>query len=447
MSKSAEKMIQSIQRLANATALNVPTNNPAQYADRQHEYLNARNKMFSQRRAYLANDYVIADVQGLNPDDFYEWSAHYIRFSDIAESSSMATRKTDDWKEAMFPQEAIDYFPIGSKIVTMGNTWLNINPSNMGSAYATAVCARCNSSYNSYDYYGNVVTEPLYVGSYEIRKTANYTEVFHINLMDGNIAITCQYNDVTKKLGETKRLVIGSKVYFITGYADYMQEFIGDRNSVHLLTFMARVEEPTQYDDMDVNFIAGGKAESFSAVMNAPQKMMTGATATVEPIFVHNETQIASTGDKPVSWVFASSDENVAQIAKNGQITAIGAGTATITATLKQNPNISVSVDLVVENSSTTGYIAFDEYKDLSLTQFMPRTFTAAYYNANGGRTDEPLEWSVSGADYKTDYTYGVSDDGMSIIITCLRPSRQKLTVTASHNDLSAEIELTLEGY
>ena len=447
MAKSADKLMQNIQRLANSVGISAPMNTPSEYATRQTQYLNGRNKKFSQNRAYLASDYVIADVQGLNPDDFYEWSAKYVRFSDIAQSSSMATRKTDDWKEVMFPQEPIDYFPIGAKLVTMGSTWLNINPSNMGGPYSTAVMARCNSSYNSYDYYGNVVTEPIYVGSYEIRKSATYTEVFHINLMDGNIAITCQLNDVTKKLGETKRLVIGSKVYFITGYADYIQEFTGDRDSVHLLTFMARVEEPTQYDDMDVNFIANGNAETFGAVMNAPSKLVVGAARIVEPIFVHNETQITSTDDKPISWVFATSDENVVQIANNGQITAIAAGTATITATMVQNPNISVSVDLVVDNTSTTGYVAFDEYKDLTLTQFMPRTFTATYFDGSGNATEDPLEWSFDGADFKTDYTYGVSDDGRSVVITCIKPSRSELTVTATHNGVSASITLILEGY
>lgn len=447
MAKSAEKLIQNIQRLANSAGLSAPMNTPSEYATRQTQYLNGRNKKFSQSRAYLASDYVIADVQGLNPDDFYEWSAKYVRFSDIAQSSSMATRKTDDWKEVMFPQEPIDYFPIGAKLVTMGSTWLNINPSNMGGPYSTAVMARCNSSYNSYDYYGNVVTEPIYVGAYEIRKSATMTEVFHITLMDGNIQVTCQYNDVTKKLGETKRLVIGSKIYFITGYADYIQEFTGNRDSVHLITFTARVEEPTQYDDMEVNFIANGNAESFGAVMNAPTQLRAGATRTVEPIFVHNETQIASTDDKPISWVFATSDKNVAQIANNGQITAIAAGTVTITATMVQNPNISVSVDLVVDNSSTTGYVAFEEYKDLSLTQFMPRTFTATYFDGSGNATEDPLEWSFDGADFKTDYTYGVSDDGRSVVITCLRPSRSDLTVTAAHNGVSSSITLTLEGY
>lgn len=447
MSENPKKLIQNIQRLNGYYGLTSPKNTPVQYKDKQHEYLNTRNKKFSQNRAYLANDYVLADVQGLNPDDFYEWNSCYVRFSDIADSSSMASRKTDDWKEVMFPQEKIDYFPIGAKIETMGNTWLNVNPSNMGSAYATAVMARCNSAYNSYDYYGNIVTEPLYVGAYQLNKTATYTEVYHINLMDGNILITCQYNETTKRLGETKRLILGSKVYFITGYADYIQEFTGDRNSTHLITFTARVDEPTERDDMLETFIAGGKAEKYEAVINISPTVRAGSGVLAEAIFVHNDVEIASTEQYPVTWKYDSSNENVAQIATDGQITGISAGTATIRATMEQNPNIHASAEITVLDSTDEPYIEFSEYKDLTISQYASATYTATYYDANGNATAEGLEWSLTGADYKTDYSYEISANERSITITCNHASAEPLIVTATRNGVSKSISTTLEGY
>lgn len=446
-SNNTERLVQNIRAFTRGYASAVKTNTPVRYGTRQHEYLNGRNKIFSQNRAYLANDYNEANVQGLNPDDFYEWQYVYVRFSDISQSSSMATRKTDDWKEVMFPQRAIDYYPIGAKLITLGNTWLNINPSNMGSAYATAIMARCNSSYNSYDYYGNVITEPLYIGAYEIRKSATQTEAFHITLMDGNIQVTCQLNDVTKKLGETKRLVIGSKIYFITGFADYMQEFTGDRDSAHLLTFTARVEEPTKDDDMTVNFIAGGNLEHFEAVIDAPKAVFIGGNAQIKPVFVHNENVVASTEQYPVTWEFISSDENVAQIANNGQITAISAGTFTATAILKENPNVTASVEIEIVDTAGEPHIVFEEYKDSTISQYTANTYTAHYYNENGVQTAEPLEWTFSGADYATDYVYGVAQDGQSVVVTCIRPSATPLNITASHDGVSATISVMLEGY
>lgn len=448
MSKNPNKLIQNVKQLTGSYGLSAPSNTPIQYKDRQHEYLNGRNKKFSQNRAYLSNDYVLADVQGLNPDNFYEWKSGIgIRFSDIAQSSSMATRKTDDWKEAMFPQENIDYFPIGAKIETMGNTWLSINPSNMGSAYATSIMARCNSSYNSYDYYGNVVTEPIYVGSYELRKTATYVEVYHINLMDGNIQITCQNNETTRRLGETKRLILGRKVYYITGYADYIQEFTGDRNSAHLITFTARVDEPTELDDMLGTFIAGGNAEKYSAAVNALQTIRVGSTVSITPVFVHNDAEIASTEQYPITWKYDSSNENVAQITSEGQITGIGVGEADIRITMNQNPNIVARAHITVTDATGEAYIEFSEYKDTTIPQFKSVTYTAAYYNENGQETADELTWTFSGADYKSDYSYAISANGKSVTVTCNHASTAPLFMTASCNDVSKTITLILEGY
>lgn len=447
MISRSEKLLQNIRKLSFSIAAYKPSNTPAQYADKQHEYLNNRNKKFSSSRAYLSNDYVEANVQGLNPDDFYEWNYEYVRFSDIAQSSSMATRKSDDWKEAMFPEIDIDYFPIGAKMQTMGNTWLNVNPSNMGSAYATAVMARCNSSYNSYDHYGNVITEPIYIGSYEIRKTANYTEIYHINLMDGNIQVTCQLNDITKKLGETKRLVIGSKIYFITGYADYVQEFTGDRESVHLLTFTARVEEPTDRDDMTETFIANGKTEHFSAILNMPSLLKVGNATEASPLFVHNEVVVTATEQYPLTWEYASDNENVARVTSDGHIEGIGEGVAAITATLKENPSISATVNITVRDVETMAHVEFDEYKDHTITQYMTNEYTAHFYDENGVQTDDPLEWSVSGGDYDSDYAYAVEESGLTIAITCISPSKTPIVVTAKHGDYENIIKLELEGY
>lgn len=447
MSENPNKLIKNIQRLTGSYSISSPTNTPAQYKDRQHEYLNRRNKKFSQNRAYLSNDYVLAEVQGLNPDNFYEWKYDVgIRFSDIAQTSSMTTRKTDDWKNIMFPQEEIDYFPAGAKIEAMGSSWLCVNPSNMASAYATAIVVRCNSSYNSYDYYGNIITEPIYVGSESLNKTATYVESYHINLMDGNVLITCQYNENTKRLGETKRLVLGSKIYYITGYADYIQEFTGDRNSTHLITFTARVDEPTELDDMLETFVAGGKAQSFSAVMNAPQSLKTGTTANITPIYVHNGAEIASTEQYPIEWSYDSSNESVAYITSDGQIEGISAGTVTIRASMKQNPNIRTSVEITVVDSEGTPYIEFEEYKDTTITQYTKATYTAAYYDENG-KTENQLEWNVSGADYCSDYNYTISADKMSITIECLNASAAPLFVTASYGGVSKTITLILEGY
>lgn len=454
MNENPNKLINNIQKLAGSYSISSPSNTPTQYKDRQHEYLNRRNKKFSQSRAYLSNDYVLADVQGLNTDDFYAWESRYIRFSDMAQTSSMTTRKTDDWKNVMFPDEDIDYFPSGAKIEAMGSTWLCVNPSNMASAYATAVVVRCNSAYNSYDYYGNIITEPIYVGTESINKTAPFVESYHINLMDGNVLITCQYNENTKRLGETKRLILGSKIYYITGYADYIQEFTGDRNSTHTITFTARVEEPTELDDMLETFVAGGKAESYSAVMNIPDMLKSGSGSTViNALFIHNEEEVASTETYPLTWIFESSDESVVTAnaisgtTDRAMIIPVAAGTATIRATLKENPNIRINKEITVINGELAPYIEFSEYKDTTITQFTSESYKAVYHAGTGLRAIVNIDWTLTGADYDSDYSYEISEDTSTITITCIHASTTPLLVTASHGGASETITITLEGY
>ena len=225
------------------SGVNVLTNAPSQYASKQRMYMAERNRLFAQKRAYLPTDYVNADVQGLTKN-FYDYTNLNIRLADIV-NESPTSKKKDDFKNILFPDMAIDYFPIGAKVITMGNTWIATNPSNMSDANSGGIIARCNASYNSYDYYGNIVTEPIVVEKYSMLGNNN-EDPRNLVLMDGYFNVTCQKNSVTEKLGQNKRIILGSKPYHITGFADFIQEFSGNRNSVHIIHFTARIDEPTE---------------------------------------------------------------------------------------------------------------------------------------------------------------------------------------------------------
>ena len=167
MSKKSQKYVKDAIAFI-GRGVSVPQNTPEEYASRQRQYMAGRSRAFDSHRAYLASDYFNADVQGLNPDDFYRWNNTNIRLSDVSssDSSSFSGRKTDDFKIVLFPEKHIDYFPVGAKIKTAGSVWICINPSNVSSVKPTAIVARCNSSYNSFDYYGNIITEPIIVEKY-----------------------------------------------------------------------------------------------------------------------------------------------------------------------------------------------------------------------------------------------------------------------------------------
>lgn len=426
-----------------AKGFELKSNRPQQYDSLQRQYLGDRTRSFANARAYLASDYVNADCQGLITENFYQWVNTNIRLADIASFSPSSTKKQDDFKEVLFPELPIDYFPIGAKIKTMGNTWICVNPSNMSSVNANALIARCNASYNSYDYYGNIVTEPIVVEKYSM--LGNDTDGNrNLELMDGYFNVTAQLNSTTQNLGENKRIILGKKPYHITGFTDFIQEFSGDRESVKLLNFTVRIGEPVEQDDM-INFVADGKAYQTSVEVHGQAALITGQQSQIIPAFLINGTEVSATEQYPLSWTFTSSDNSIVTINKDGLITTKKSGTAIITATLDQNPNLAASMEISITDSLSDDYIAFKGLIPQFITQYTKETISAAFYE-NGIETQNSLNWTFSGANQE-DYNAVIASDGKSATIECLSPSANNLLITVSYGENETTAEISLEGY
>lgn len=235
----------------------VRTNSPSQYADRQKQYFDSETRRFTQSYAKYASDFFEAQVQGLNRNDPWAWGTYRIRFADVVRPTAAIQRRFDDYKEYLFESAKIDYVPLGTKIVTMGNTWLVINPNNISGSSGTGVARRCNAVWNYYDENGVLQGEPLIVEN--DRANANDSDVQEsMYITKGYFNVTCQYNDATKQIDTNTRIVLGTAAYRVTGYADFESEFTGDYNAVRLLYFTIRYEEPNDaIDDME-NYVAGG---------------------------------------------------------------------------------------------------------------------------------------------------------------------------------------------
>lgn len=424
-------------------ACGMKSNRPQEYASMQKQYLGNRTRSFLNSRAYLSSDYVNADCQGLNAENFYEWINTNIRLADITEFNASTAKKQDDFKQVLFPELPIDYFPIGAKIKTMGSTWICINPSNLSSVNANALVGRCNTSYNSFDYYGNIITEPIIVEKYSM--LGNDTDGNqNLELMDGYFNVTAQLNDTTAKLGENKRIILGDKPYHITGFTNFIQEFSGDRESVHLLNFTVRIGEPTENDDM-INFVADGNSYKTSVEIHGQTALIAGQMAQFTPVFLINGQEVESTQEHPLSWQFSSSNDNIATINENGTVTAVAQGSAVITATLDQNIKLTATIELQITESITDDYVAFVGVVPQSIEQYQSATISGAFYQS-GIETENPLNWSFSGAS-EEDFIATISENGKSATIECLSPSAEKLNVSISSGDNSAAVEISLDGY
>lgn len=420
----------------------VVQNTPTQYNSRRKQYLADRTARYTAERAYLSSDYVQADIQGLT-ENFYDYTTLNIRLADILSPTANTTKKTDDYKQVLIPDREIDYLPIGAKINTMGNAWLVVNPSNISSAITTSVVSRCNATYNSYDYYGNIIIEPIVVEKYTMSNNDNDNSI-NLVLMDGYFNITCQLNENTRSLGINKRIILGDKPYHITGFTDFIQEFTGDRKNIHIMTFTARIDEPTESDDL-TNFIANGKNYIVSAELNGQTDLIAGQATNLTADFLINGKKVESTLEHPLAWQYFSDNESVAKVNNDGRVITYEQGMVKITAQLVQNPLVTASIDLTITEAINEPYIAFDGFTHDYISQYNKEMFTATYFE-NNLATNYPLKWTFSGAT-KRDYNAVVSEDGKSVEIECISASEKPLKITATYNGVKASIKVNLVGY
>ncbi len=442
MANQSEQYIQNLIKLSGGNGGAFPNQNtPTQYANRQTQYYAQQTTQFIKARAQYSSDFVQAQVQGILNNNFYEYVTTDIRLADIASQSATSSKKTDDVKIVLFAEPTIDYFPIGAKIQTMGSTWLCVNPSNISSVHGTAVIQRCNAAFCSYDYYGNIVTEPIIVEKVTMASNDN-SNPQNLVMMEGYFNVTCQLNKNTQTLGQNQRIILGSKAYHITGYTDFVQEFTGDYDSVHLLTFTIRIEEPTENDDL-INHIANGNTQSFLAQINGANTIQQNATTQLEVYFIKNGAVTQSTQNYPLTWEWQSENAEIATVDSNGLVSGITAGQATITATLQQNPSVTTTFKLQVNASAGLSYVAFTSVVPAQITQYQTQSITANYFE-NGVITAKTIEWDFSGADPTS---YYVELDGNTANITCLNADTTPLTVTISYNGYTNSANIQLEGY
>lgn len=416
-------------------------NVPSQYAGRKRQYLGAESASFINQYSQYASDFFDAQAQGLEEQDFYAWRTVSMRMSDIIKPSASMTRHIDDYKEILIADSDVDYIPPGAKFVTMGSTWLCVNPENISSAYGTGILQRCNAVWNHLDWYGNVLSEPVAVEQ-QLAKASTPDPQDHLLITKGYYDVKCQYNEHTAQLGENSRLILGGSAYMITGFTDFIQEFTGDYGSVRLLQFSIRYEEPNaETDDME-NHVAGGKTFSWDITVSGAPVLMTGSETVFTASSERRGVTVESSEAHPITYLWASSDESVAVVDAEGTVKAVGAGSCEIICTLAQNTAVKTSVPVSVEEASGEPAVRFLSTVPEEIAIYGSAEIKAAYF-ANGAETDEPVVWDMSGAPAGC---FRAATDGNSLSITCYGGSVVPLTVTASAHGISASAEIWLRG-
>lgn len=398
----------------------------------QHQYMGHATRQHLQSMVKYATDFFAAEAQGLEGDDPWEKRWYKIRAStNFSSLNSANTSHDDDWRIIYFERPDIGYIPPGTKVWFWNNCWLADNPANIAGVNASALVKRCNAVWNSLDFYGNIVSEPMVVTRPNTMANANSaTET--MKLEDSYMDCIMQANPWTlANLKNNTRMILGTSGFAVRGLSDYIREFTDEQNSVRMLRFTIYYQEPTERDDMK-NQVADGLAFSWAINVTGAREVQAGGTAHLSPSSVRNGDTLADT--VPVTYLWTSYSPEIATVDDDGNITGVAEGQAVIRCTLGENTNIFTDVVVSVLETATQGLHWGDELPG-NVPAYQMRELSVE--GARGA-----VEWSFDGPDGSC---YTAIPDGNRLKITCFYPSPVPLTVTVTDgvDALTAEIELT----
>lgn len=421
------------------------TNTPKQYADRKHQYYADETRLFSEQYDRFSSDYVVAFVQGLKEGDLYGYTRVHLRLANMITGASALITVYDNYKTIEIAEKEYTYIRRGAKIKTMGSTWLAINPDNMSGTGGHTVIERCDQTWNHLDYYGNILSEPVCVDRLDMRGVdPDAQRATMINT--GYYAIKVQYNKETAQLDNNSRLFLGNSCYLIAGYAEISREFTDEQDSINMMVFRAMAEEPNSVIDDLENRVAGGKTFNWEIRLSGTPTMAVGETARITPTSIRtaeeNTSVVEDTDEHPINYLWESSDESIVDVDANGYVTAVSEGTAEITCTLEQNPNIKAVFSVTAAGISTEPHVSFLSTVPEKLRLYESIQLTATYYE-NGQATNETVEYVLTGAD---EQAYEADVEGNNITIKCWSGSVLPLRITAKHGEYTATTEIYLEG-
>lgn len=404
------------------------------------QYFRDETKQFMRQNIPMTSALYDAEMQGVNENDFYAWTPVKIRCSDLINPTT-GEHLTDDWQEIIVQNTNIDTVPVGAYIKFNDNIWIVVNPDDVGSVTGNTIVKRCNCTYNTLDYYGNVIRTPMSYSKGMALASANDVKEY-INLPGTYQHIIMQLNDATKDVHNNTRMILGGEGYFLTGVTNFIRDYTLDANSCHIIRAECRLGEAQDVNDDLVNEVAQGLIFNWSISITGSEKMTLGATQTLTASSLRMG-QIPDAVNHPYDYLWESSDYSIVTVDEDGVCEAVGEGTATITCFLRQNTNVTATIEITASQSLTGAYVEFVTDLPSELRAYDSATCEAAYF-VNGVKQSDTIVYAFEGADINC---FGTEKTGNALTITCFAPSNEPLVVHAFCNGQEASQELYLIGF
>lgn len=404
------------------------------------QYFRDETKQFMRQNIPMTSALYDAEMQGVNENDFYAWTPVKIRCSDLINPTT-GEHLTDDWQEIIVQNTNIDTIPVGAYVKFNDNIWIVVNPDDVGSVTGNTIVKRCNCTYNTLDYYGNVIRTPMSYSKGMALASANDVKEY-INLPGTYQHIIMQLNDATKDVHNNTRMILGGEGYFLTGVTNFIRDYTLDANSCHIIRAECRLGEAQDVNDDLVNEVAQGLIFNWAISITGSEKMTLGATQTLTASSLRMG-QIPDAVNHPYDYLWESSDYSIVTVDEDGVCEAVGNGTATITCFLRQNTNVTATIEITASQSLTGAYVEFVTDLPSELRAYDSATCEAAYF-VNGVKQSDTIVYAFEGADINC---FGKEKTGNVLTITCFAPSNEPLVVHAFCNGQEASQELYLIGF
>lgn len=405
------------------------------------QYFADQTRLYAQEIGPAASNVYDAMCQGVSDGDWYDWRKVRIRVSPAATASTGETMPDDWMKLHIIKPVSIDTVPIGAYLSFAGNTWIVYKGKNMGSVIGDGIIRRCNSVINVLDWYGNIVPVPM---SYAKMGTlGNASHATENSIVAKNyISCICQLNEYSAAFQENTRIILGKTAYSMRGLNDFTREFTDDQESVHLLTFTIERSAPLPQDSLEKQCADYGSFRWDIGISGA-RSMTAGGTQKLSVKSVRMGETVLSGQEHPISYVFSSSDDNIVSVDSEGNVSAIVPGSAVITVKLAQNPEISQTMTISVEEAQTGDSVGFTTTVPELLGEYETALIRAARFT-DGEEQSGEVTFAFSGPPANC---YGVEQvEENAYRVTCYGASNVPLIVSVSDSighSASKEIRLT----
>lgn len=401
----------------------------------QKQYFADQTRLYAQEIGPAASNVYDALCQGVSEGgDWYDWRKVRIRVSPAATASTGETMPDDWMKLHIIKPASIDTVPIGAYLTFAGNTWIVYKGKNMGSVIGDGIIRRCNSVINVLDWYGNIVPVPM---SYAKMGTlGNASHATENSIVAKNyISCICQLNEHSAAFAENTRIILGKTAYSLRGLNDFTREFTDDQESVHLLTFTIERSAPLPQDSLEKQ-CADYHSFRWEIGITGARSMTAGNAQKLSVKSNRMGETVVSNDEHPISYLFKSSNENVATVDSEGTVNAAGVGSASITVTLAQNPEISQTMEIYVEETQTGESVGFTTTVPELLGEYETVLIRAARF-LDGAQQSGEVIFTFSGA---PSACYGIDNvEENAYRVTCYGASNVPLVVTISDGEGNSE--------